>query len=127
MRNLAFSFVLFTCALWAWPLQAQATRGYQPPSKSELEQLRGESTQELREVRGGNVSRQASLTAGERSQLEALKQAFPNEWNLLCELKAGRVHVHVSWWDDWGLYLIVPGVSCTCAAVLLLLLLLLLW
>ncbi len=121
------TLVLLLSALFALPLTAQTTRKYQPPQAGEMEKLRDGSAPELREVRGGEIPRKASLTDGERAQLELLAKAFPNEWNLLCELRAGRVRVHVSWWDDWGLYLIIPGVSSTCAALILLLLFLLLW
>jgi len=119
--------VLLLSALFALPLTAQTTRKYQPPQAGEMAKLRDSSTPELRGVRGGKTSSEAVLNAGERAQLEMLAKAFPQEWALLCELRAGRVHVHVSWWDTWGWYLIVPGVSSTCVAILLLLLFLLLW
>jgi hypothetical protein len=119
------TLVLLLSALFALPLTAQTTRKYQPPQAGEMEKLRDDSTPELREVRGGEIPRKASLTAGERAQLEALKKAFPAEWEAISQLRAGRVRIHAGWWDSWGIYVVIPGISTTVAVLILILLFLL--
>jgi len=115
---------MFACTLFALPLSAQAK--YQPPTADELKQLEQDCKPELREVRAGKAEFGQPLSEREREVLEVLARDYPKEYAQLQELRGGG-RLHVSWWSDWGIYLIIPGASTATAVLILLLLLLLIW
>jgi hypothetical protein len=115
---------LFACTLFALPLSAQAK--YQPPTAGELKQLEQDRKPELREVRAGKAEFGQPLSSREHEVLEVFARDYPQEYTQLQELRGGG-RLHVSWWSDWGIYLIIPGASTATAVLILLLLLLLIW
>lgn len=121
------AFLMVLCALFALEAPAQQTRGYQPPSADELARLEKEQAPALRKVRAGKAEFGRPLSAREQRILDKLAKECPEAYERLKELRGGRVSVHVHWWDDWGVYLIVPGASCTAALIVLLILLLIVW
>ncbi len=115
---------LIACTLFALPLSAQAK--YQPPTADELAQLGQERKPELREVRAGKAECGQPLSDREREVLEVMARDYPKEYAQLQELRGGG-HLHISWWSDWGIYLIIPGATTATVVLILLLLLLLIW
>jgi hypothetical protein len=124
MRTL---WILLACVLCALPLAAQTTRAYKPPAATELEQLRKDSKPGLREIRGGKSTTGCGLSEDELRTLDELAKDNPEAQEILRDLRAGRVRVHVDgWWDGWAWAVLVPC-SCASAALVVLLLLLLIW
>lgn len=118
------AYALIACTLFALPVSAQAK--YLPPTADELAQLERDRKPELREVRAGKAEFGEPLSEREREVLEVMARDYPEEYAQLQELRGGG-HLHVSWWSDWGIYLIIPGASTATAVLILLILLLLIW
>jgi hypothetical protein len=127
MSRCPIAAVLLVCALFALEAPAQQAPKFEPPSAGELAELEGSKSPQLREVRGGNAQFGRPLSAREQRILDKLAKAHPEAYERLKELRGGRVSVYVSWWDDWGMFLIIPGASCTATLLVVLLLLLLIW
>lgn len=126
MRQIAVAMVLLVSCLFALPACAQQTRGYQPPNAEELSKLDKGKSAELRKVRAGKSLFGRPLSAHEQRVLDKFAKEHPEAYERLKDLRGGRVSVHVHWWDDWGMFLIIPGASCTAALIVLLVLLLIL-